>query len=405
MNKYTYNKIIQSSFALLTGTIVASLINYGFTIAMARILTPNDYATLVTLISIIMIISTPLRTATIVAAKYTSYVLERYNAYAQIMLVIGIGIAGLYIGISLPLTRLLTIPIQAFLVLAPIIVLLPLLSMNVGLLQGMKYIGTFAWIPALEALIKFIFSLLLTGIGYKTYGAIGAISIAIATSCIFNTAIIARAYRVLVRQHKVSSTIPNKWPQGVLVILASNTTVALLGNMDILAAKHFFTSEMAAQYSVLIVLSRILSYGSLIMIPILFPAMSQATRKTEVRELFQKGMYIAIGIAISILIVFICIPEYIIDTLPGQHYRNIAPYLVYAGLASSLWSFSQIFIFYFLATNIKRFLMPLLAITVVQASVIYIHHESIRNILITMNCIQIILLYIFYLIFRSEKRT
>lgn len=375
------------------GAIAANALNYGFAITMTRVLTPNNYAILITLVSIIMMVSIPFRTATTVAAKYTPYILREYNTYFQTMLIVGICIMGVYMGISPLLMKWLNIPFGAFLGIAPVIMLIPLISMNVGIMEGLRRVRIFSSIPVLESCAKFLLALLLTTMGYAIYGAIGAITIAVLVSCLLNTILVTheqKNYRV----QNNSSHIPDQWKQGVFVILISNIAIALLGNIDILAAKHFLEPQLAAQYSVLTVISRILSYGSLIMLPILFPAMSQAIRPRDARMLLQKGIWVACSASLAILTLFGLYPEHIVKLLPGSQYQTIAPYVLTAGIAATLWSISQLFLAYFIASNTKKFLVPLLGITGLQMVEMTVFHSSIQEILVVITGTQALLLCI-----------
>lgn len=405
MRTPTIFTIAKAGGIVFAGTLVAHAFNYGFTLGMARILQPNDYAVLVTMIALVTIISIPLRTATTIAAKYTSFILQEYLLYAQATLVIGIGLLGIYLWLTPYLAGWLTISPAAFFVIGPIIVVIPLLSMNMGLIQGMRRVAIFSWVPAAEAAGKCIFAAFFIAAGYMVYGALGAISVTVVISCIVNTLIVIREHTHLKETAVLSSRIPKEWKSSAVSILVSSIAIALLGNMDVLAAKHFFSSQIAAQYSVLAVITRTIGYGSLIMIPIVFPAMSQAMRTSDARLLLKKGMGITLIISCCILILFAVYPKQIVTLLPGSQYNAVAPYLLLAGIATALWSYSQMFVSYFISTDTKRFLMPLIAITGLQALGIGLFHTSIWDILTVSTTAEGLLLCVFASLFLWQKKS
>lgn len=404
MSNLTTNTIIRSGAIVLIVTLVAHTMNYGFNILMTRFLVPNDYAALVTIVSLISIVGIPLRTATTVASKYTSFVLRGYKDYLNATLLLGIGVLSVYLFLIPALSVSLAIPWRAFLLIGPIILLAPSLSMNMGLLEGLRKVWLFSGIPAGEALMKLGCAIILTSAGYAFLGALGAISITIAISWLVSTGYILYAHRKAPHTELSSSHIPNEWKKSALVILLSSIAIALLGNMDIIAAKHFFSAEIAAQYSVLAVISRVVSYGSLMMIPILFPAMAQAVTTHNARLLFRKGTWIGTFVSVAILALLALYPTEIITLLPGSRYANIAPYLVYGGTATALWSLSQIFVSYFIAINTSRFLTPLTCITVLELVAMLIFHNSIQEILIILNSCQAILLAVFVWLLRTQEK-
>lgn len=405
MSTPTTLNVAKAGAIVLAGTLVAHVLNYGFTLGMARMLQPNDYAVLVTMVALITIVSIPLRTATTIAAKYTPFILREYPSYAKATLSIGIGLLGIYLCLTPYLARWLTIPPAAFLAITPIIVVIPLLSMNMGVIQGMRRVAIFSWVPAAEAAGKFIFAAFFIATGYLIYGALGAISMTVVISCIVNTFIVKREHARHQKTSGPSSHIPQDWQRNAGGILASSIAIALLGNMDVLAAKHFFSSQIAAQYSVLAVITRTLGYGSLIMIPVVFPAMSQAMLLSDARLLLKKGMGITLIISCCILILFAFYPKQIVTLLPGSQYNAVAPYLLLAGIATALWSYVQMFISYFIATDTKRFLMPLICITGLQALGIGVLHNSIWDILTVTTIAEALLLSICTSLFLWQKKS
>ncbi len=397
MSKITTHGIAKAGTIVLAGTLVAHILNYGFALGMARMLEPSDYAVLVTMIAIITIVSVPMRTATIIAAKYTSFILQEYGSYVQATLIIGIGLLGIYLGFTPWMASWLTISPVAFFAIGPIILVMPFVSMNMGLIQGMRRVAIFSWVPAAEAAGKLIFAALFITTGYLVYGALGAITLTVVISCIVTAWVVAREHTHVQEAED--------WQSSATVILVSTIAIAFLGNMDVLAAKHFFSSQMAAQYSVLAVIARTISYGSLIMIPVLFPAMSQAIHQSDARLLLKKGMGITVSISTCILILFALYPQQIVTLLPGSQYSAVAPYLLLAGIATALWSCSQMFISYFIATDTKRFLVPLVGITALQTLGIGLFHTSIWDILTVTTISAALLLCVFAPLFLWQKKS
>ncbi len=406
MNAMTYKSIMKSGTIVLMGTIAANLINYSFNITMVRLLEPTDYATLIVIVSLITIISIPLGTATTIAAKYTPYILSRYNAYLQATTVLGVGILIVYLFLTPWMSGYFAIPNIALLLMSPIICFATVFSMNKGVLQGLRKIWIFSIVPIGESIVKLVCALYLVAAGYTVYGAIGGITIAVLGSSIITTAYLIKKYQKQKSfQSEKASHTPSDWKESAIVIFVSSLAIALLGNVDILAAKHFLPPNEAANYAVLAVMGRTISYASLIMIPILFPAMSQALRPQDAQILFTKGIRITLLICIIILALFALFPKTIILLLPGSRYLPVAPYLIYAGFAAALWSMMQVFVSFFIATNKKQFLAPLLICTLLQVIGIGIFNKSITEILTVINAIGITLLGCFIWILWRQKQS
>ena len=169
------------------------------------------------------------------------------------------------------------------------------------------------------------------------------------------------------------------WKGSGTVIIITTFALTLLANADIVLAKYFFPIEIAAQYSALLVISRVIGYGSFIIVPIFFPAMAQSAQEQEACSMLWKGLKITTVIAIGLITLFALFPEQIVSILIGDKYQAISPYIVYGGIVSGLHTIAQLCIYYFISINAKRFLPPLIIIIAMQIVAMYLFHQSITD--------------------------
>lgn len=393
----SYIEILKSGTIVVIGSTIANLVNYGFAIFMTRLLSPSDYASLTVLAAIIMLISLPLHAITTLAAKYPVIFLEQYTAYTKRMMFLGIGIALLYLSVYPFLEQLLEIPPTSLLILLPIILLLPLLFAQIGIAQGTRHVWLFSSIPIVETVVKCIVGVVLVYLGYALNGVILAISMSITISTLIYVTTLCR--KRIPTHSNINIHLPEEWKQIVSIIIVAHIAVALLGNMDLFAAKYYLSIDLAAQFSALMTLSKVMTYLPLILLPIIFPVMSQTKNTVDVNALLKKGMVITACIAGAFLVIFKLAPTHIIALLPSQHYGAIAPYLFYAGTAAMFGSFVQLLVAYFIAVHNKRFIAPLVIWAIIQALGLTMYNNSIPVLLTVTNITNATLLCILFLLF------
>src|SRR3989344_726034 len=66
------NTFLRNSIVLFIGTMIANVLNYAFHLIIGRMVTPEEYGEIESLISLLAIISVPAATLTLVATKYAA---------------------------------------------------------------------------------------------------------------------------------------------------------------------------------------------------------------------------------------------------------------------------------------------------------------------------------------------
>lgn len=407
------NKLVQASSIVFVGSMLANVLNYLFSIIMGRLLPPEIFGELVSLITILLIIGIPATTLSLVLANYTAVhkakgELKEISALIHVadrtVRIVGlISFLGMLI-LSPLLSKFFQIPLLTF-VFFTILVPITFFSASVsGILQGEEAFKKLSIVNVGTALIKFVFSVLLVYLGFSIFGVFCALILA---------GVIMYFYgRSHIRRYVVTTNLSIKWRdvikekrEYVWFLFKATLFLAIFTNVDLLLSKHFLTSILAGEYAALSTLGKIVTYGSGVVLTVLFPlvASSHEADKGKSRKFLATAL-IAVGSGSLLLVaIFYLFPTQILGTVLNSSYKGVAPYLYYFGSAMGFTALSSVFIQYFLATSHKGFLIPLIILTVFETVGIMIFHANILSIVLVSLVTSVLLFLSMTIVYFSTK--
>ncbi len=389
------NRFLRASSIVFLGSVVANFLNYVFNLYMGRLLPPDVYGEMVALFTLLLIVSVPASTIILVLSKYTADFTAGATGGSIALLSRATRTPIRYLSfLSLVLALLASPLIAAFLhvplisvVIFTIVIPLSLLSAHTsGLLQGLQQFGTLSIMNIVNALFKFGLSVLFVILGFSLNGVIGALLIASVITYIYIEWRLARR----IGTHTVDE-IRLDWrdlfrgTRGYVgLTFVATLVLAIFVNIDTLLAKHFLSPTLAGEYAALSILGRVITYGSAAILTVLFPMTSAsfAARDGRTGKLLATAFVIVGAAGVVLTTLFGLYPEKILSMLFGDQYLSAAPYLVYFGLAMAFSSLATVFVQYFLATNHKTFVYPLLVLTLLEIVGIIVFHASIQSIVL-----------------------
>lgn len=391
------NRFLRASSIVFLGSVVANFLNYVFNLYMGRLLPPDVYGEMVALFTLLLIVSVPASTIILVLSKYTADFTAGGTSGSIALLSRATRAPIRYLSFLALVLALLASPLIATFLHVPlisvliftIIIPLSLLSAHTsGLLQGLQQFGTLSIMNIVNALFKFGLAVLFVILGFSLNGVIGALLISSVITYIYIEWRLARKIRT---KERVTDEIRLDWrdlfrgTRGYIgLTFVATLVLAIFINIDTLLAKHFLSPTLAGEYAALSILGRIITYGSAAILTVLFPmtTASYIAHDGRTGRLLATAFVIVGTAGVVLTTLFGLYPEKILSMLFGDQYLAVAPYLIYFGLAMALSSLATVFVQYFLATNHKTFVYPLLILTVLEIVGIIIFHSSIKSIVL-----------------------
>jgi O-antigen/teichoic acid export membrane protein len=181
----------------------------------------------------------------------------------------------------------------------------------------------------------------------------------------------------------------------------------ILTNVDLILVKHFFTPREAGYYSIAQIVGKIVFVLPLPVATVMFPKI--ASLKMEIQEkkalsVLMHSLAIAGLLCGGATIISFLFPSLIVRILSGRFYPECILLVGIFSVNMCLFSLTFILLAYQLAANERKFLYPLLFLTLIQSGLILLFHKTLVQVLIVVTLIAFSLLVInFYLVYRPRK--
>jgi len=382
------HSLTRSSAVVLTGTMVGNVSAYLYHLFIGRILGPVQYGELTALLSLLYIINVPTTVLQTVLTKFFS-ILKARNAFGKAAYlfskmtqkIILIQCAGFVV--LLPFTGMIAgflhITSPMYIVWLYIVFATTTASIiNGSVLTGFQKFTQAALYPNIGGILRLVFGVIgsFFGVGWTLISNIAS-NIISYFSYFLSLGFLRRskAQRFPLSELNVSSfSLP--------AFLATLGMTALY-SQDVVLVKHFFSAYEAGVYGALSVLGRVIFFASFAVGMVVFPVISE--RKEQSREHGKVVLYSMLGvgfISLSILIIYLLFPQFVVHALYGRAYEGAIEYLSLFGLFITLFSLSYLLTNISLAANKTGVWMLTVGAAVAQTLLIWVLHGNLGTIVL-----------------------
>ncbi len=375
------DKLVMGSLILFIMMNVFNLLNYFFQFSMARMLGPADYGVLAALMSLIYIFTIPNEAIQTIVSRYTSkYSADRKPGKIKSLFVKsvkrGIQISFLlfivYIPIAYLLSGFLKINFWLLVLTGGIIFALFIVPVNRGILQGNKRFAGLGWNMVIEGIFKVGLSILLVFIGFKIYGAVLGMLIALILAFFIGFCWMKNIIKN--KAEKIDSKVIYSYGKPVLLVMIS---LVLMYSLDMILAKRFFSPEVAGQYAVASMFGKMIFFGTMAIGKAMFPFASEnyETGKNT-SKLLEKSIKMTLLVSLVALLAFLVFPKLLIGLFFGSAYIEAASILFTVGFAFTFLSIGNILLLYSISTNQAKRFYFLFIFVILQIVLLSLFHSS-----------------------------
>ena len=353
--------LVRGSFVLLVLIVLSNLLNYLFQIIMAKSLGPSDYSILAVLMSIVYVFTIPNEAIQTAITRYTSI----FNTHGKNGKIKDLFIRSLrkavffaficfiiYAIFSIFLASFLNIPFWLVLLTGLYIFIVFIIPVIRGVIQGKKKFTQLGSNLALESLLKVVLSVLFVWIGFRVYGAIGAVILS-STIAIFLALL---PIREVIASKSEREEFTNIYHANVPLLVAM-ISIVLMYSVDIILARRFFTPQVAGEFAFVSLIGKVIIFVSSSIGKAMFPISSEHNEMGKnTSKLLNKSLLLVSLLALASLILYFAIPQFIIRviSLGSTQYLGASSVLFILGLAYSLISLTYIIVLYKLSVNKMR---------------------------------------------------
>ena len=393
------NKFVKDNIILFAGNLFVSISGFIYHFFSGRMLGPESYGLLGSLLSINNVIFTLAIVIQLSISKLTSETRLRHDSsrikqiaflFLRFLVKLGIPAAMLYFIFIGNIADFLHTDINPLLIVFLIIIFSSLLPINRGIMQGMQNFKSFSLSLVIEGLSKLIVLGIFIAVGLSVIGAMTALLLSYAVP--FFISIIQLKGLYLAKATEPAGEFNFK---PVLITLIALTSITLFYSADVMLVRHFLNETMSGYYAAISLIGKVVFFGSIPISFVMFP---------KVNELYIKGKNYYKTSYISLLGIsafgavastaFLLFSKFFTKLFFGSAFINIAPLIGLFSIAATLLAMINALVMFNLAIDRYKFIIILLLFNIIQIFLLWLFQSSLRQIIFMLMLLYSILLII-----------
>lgn len=407
INKIKNNAFAKNSLILFVGTMLASVLNYAFHLIVGRMVDVEVYGEVQSLTSLINIISVPAMTITMIATKYSAgfkadndafgckkvmeYMSRKVTKFGLPVLIVAFAITPflsdfLNIRGNFPLILIWLLMLSSF-----------YLAINNGVLAGWQKFDSVSWVGFLGAFLKLFAGILLVKIGFGLNGVIGSFVIGMLASYVASIIMLRFIVSAKIDHEKgvFEEMDFGSIKQYAMPAFFGNLAINILGNIDMVMAKHNLDSIEAGQYGALTIVSKIIFFATGVIATVLFSMSAEDShKKNDSMKIFANAAYLMMFVSLVSIAVYFVIPNFILGMLFGDKYSDVSHYLGWFAILVTLFSFVNLIFQYLLSIHKTKVVYEFLVVSVFLSVAVLFFGKDFYDILLIASVSQIIAIFV-----------
>lgn len=369
-----------------------NVLNYLFHLVLGRVMDPHEFGEVESLISFFAIVSVPAATLSLIATKYGaaakaendriaarsvfSYLNKVILRYGLLVLIIAIVLTPIIKNFfrledSLPVIFLwIAVAFTFFSVIA------------VGILSGWQEFREVNYINLSGTISKFIFALALVLFGFGVSGALGGLALAGLTGYVVAYFLIRKYFGNLAESKNTQVIDFSAIKKYAIPAFFGTFSVSVLGNIDMVFAKHGLEPDISGEYGALSVAAKTIFFATGVIATVLFAMAAEGSHKQENSgKIFRLAVGLTVLVSGTATILFSLFPELVLSLLFGGKYAHVSGLLGWFALAAGLYSIGNLLIQYLLSLHETFIAYIFLALTSLEIGILFFLGNSLYAII------------------------
>jgi O-antigen/teichoic acid export membrane protein len=391
----TNTRVLGGSLMMLVGFGLVSAINFGYNVAVARMLGPAAFGHAAAAVTMLMLLSALTLAFQLVCAKFVARN-ETAGARAAVYRTLkrkawymGVALGSFLVLASTQVATYLHWPSSRLVVLLAfgITFYIPL-GVKRGGLQGTCSFSRLTANFLTETVVKFITAVATIHFGFGVEGAVAAISVSV---------IIAYFLPPVPKELHAPSerAIPASFHEGMQAIVFFVGQV-IINNIDILLVKHFFDPSQAGVYAAIALVGRVVYMLSWSVVSAMFPISAASAHREEDRPaVLVVPLLLVLGIALTFTVTLSAFPNFAVRAMFGAGFHashGVDSLLAIYAAATGLYSLAMVLMAYEMSRKIANsgFVQLLFSGAIFLGIVTF--HRTLRQVVIVQLVLMVFLL-------------
>lgn len=406
------NILLKPTLVVFVGAMLVNFLNYFFQLLMGRMLDPIEFGEMTFIFSLVVIMAVPSGTLSVFIARFISlnYFQNKIEFTKKFLksMVFWVFLAGLILSMifllfSAKLSIFFNINKLPITIFSLFFVTSLISGFFLGILQGLQKFKAYSFFNLFSTISKIVLALIFLQFGFSVAGVIVALIMSSFVSYVYGYFQIKYSFRknnLSVQSKDYDSVCWKDVCFSILFVFGATFLTNIFMSTDIIFSKHFFSKELAGQYSALSVVGKMIIYVAMAFATVMLPKISDFHIKKDKRshKILRISLLLVFLGSLCLVILFSFFPKFIIGALLGGKYFFIVPYLGWFSLAMLFMALSLIFVQYFIAINEKRFLFPFSFVFAIQFLLLSFFNNNILQIIVCL-IISSFLLFVSMLVF------
>ena len=381
------------STILFGGLMLANAIAYVYHMLLARMMSPADYGTVVTLTSVTYVLAVFVRTLQAWVIRAVSAMGDAGAGRLRALFVIGMRRLAPLGVVALAGHWLFSHWVADFLHLqsaTPVVVLglytatSLLLPLPRGILIGLNRLRLASLVSVLDPVARLMAGAALVVWGLEVNGALTGYAIGHVLA--FAAALVPLWPLLRGRgEHTHLAERPGGLDRYGVLTLAINTSLMIIATVDQIAVKHFFSAEIAGNYGVAWLLGRVIAMTAISLGWALFARSATTPSTGAERTRLLATALLAIGaIAVTLTAGFLAAPVLMVRLMGGSQYLVADAFVGLVGIEMTLFALVYVQAYYHISTGRTQVVWPLCLALAVEIALLVQYHDSVQQILVTL---------------------
>ncbi len=372
---------------------IANVLNYVFHLMVGRMVSPGAYGEIESLISLLTIISVPAGTLTLIATKYAADMKAAGNVMGTLVLSRYLTKKVLIFGAPIFLVALLLTPLVKdflntegrlpILLLWGVMFFTFLSAATSGILTGWQKFTNTSVIGVLATVLKLLAVLLLLKFGFAVSGVVGSYVLSTLFVYIANLFLLRRFFLKNVGGNEEETVVTFSGMKSYVIPAFYGTlSIAVLGNVDMIFAKHHLEAVTSGEYGALSVAAKTIFFVTGVLTTVLFAMSAEENKQGKTGS---RTFGLAVGltslVVIGSILFFSLFPEFVVSLLFGEKYLAVSHLLPWFALAAGIYSLANLSLQYLLSLHETRVTLFFLALAGAEVLALFFFGETLYAII------------------------
>jgi O-antigen/teichoic acid export membrane protein len=268
-----------------------------------------------------------------------------------------------------------------------------LASVNTGINSGWQRFRKSGMIGVWGAVAKLLGGVALVSLGFGINGVMGSFLLGILASYLASFLAIRFIFSKSDKKTEERPAVLDfrSVKKIILPVFLGNLAINILGNIDVVLAKHNLDAEMAGQYGALAIVAKIIFFATGVIPGVLLSMSAEKHYKNEgTRNLFRKAVLLLLLLSLVATVVYFLAPKLILGLLFGTKYASVSGYLGWFAVLATAFSLANLLFQYLLSIHKEWASLGFLGASLGMILVVLWGGKSIQEIIIWSTLFQLL---------------